>query len=60
MKTGALPAAMLARLEALGAALLACARQPRDAPLGTLEQTVLECIRAAQSGLFARWSWSRA
>jgi hypothetical protein len=51
MTTEALPAEMLARLLALGAELLACARQHRDAPLATLEQAVLERVRAAQGGL---------
>jgi len=42
---------MLARLEALGAALQAVARQHRDATLEVLEHEVLEQVRAAQGGL---------
>jgi hypothetical protein len=51
MTTEALPAGMLARLEALGAELIACAREHRDAPLAKLEQAVLARVRAAQGGL---------
>jgi len=42
---------MLARLVALGWALLERARQHRDATLEVLEHEVLGCVRAAQGGL---------
>jgi hypothetical protein len=51
MTPEALPASMLARLLALGEALVGVARRHRDAPLATLEQAVLEHVRATQGGL---------
>ena len=42
-----LPAAMLARLSALGAELATWASQHRDAPLAEQEQAVLERVRGA-------------
>ena len=53
MRTEALPPAMLARLEALGAELVEVAREHRDASLATLERAVPEKVRAAQGGLLA-------
>ncbi|MDO8669982.1 MAG: hypothetical protein Q7O66_00945, partial [Dehalococcoidia bacterium] len=42
----ALPATMITQLEALGVALVATAKEHRDASLKTLEQAVLEEVRA--------------
>jgi hypothetical protein len=42
-----LPAVMIAELEALGTALLAVASSERDASLASLEQSVLEAVRAS-------------
>ena len=43
----ALPAPMIARLEALGHALVALSSEQRDASLASLEQAVLAAVRAA-------------
>ena len=46
-----LPAAMIAQLEELGRALVAISSERRDASLATLEQAVLDAVRAALPGL---------
>jgi hypothetical protein len=51
MTAETLPEGMLARLLALGAALLDVAGRSRDAILEVLEREVLGCVRAAQGGL---------
>src|SRR5215210_4221662 len=58
MVTETLPATIVARLEALGADLMACVRQHRDAPLSELERSVLDRIWAAQSGLLEAVVWA--
>jgi hypothetical protein len=47
----ALPARIVAQLEALGQALAEVARAPRDGTLATLEAATLTAIRAAMPGL---------
>jgi hypothetical protein len=51
MTAETLPESMLARLLALGAALLEVARRNRDARLELLEREVLTALRAGQGGL---------